>query len=187
MSSLRASVRFRIAFALLLAGLPLACRENSRFNYDFEQPAILDKLHWKCGTLFRLSSDHATSGASSLEVTFYPGPPGVDESYPGLSLADFDRNWSGYRTLVFDAFVPGEKAIALVLRIDDRENPDYADRLNKAIPLSPGSNHIAIPLTGLVTSGSKMPLDLENIRNVMLFLVSPEERYTIYLDRIRLD
>ena len=102
-------------------------------------------------------------------MTFYPGPPGVDESYPGLSLTDFDRNWSGYRTLVFDAFVPGEKAIRLALRIDDRENPDYADRFNTAIPLAPGSNHIAIPLTSLVTSGSKRPLDLKNILGVIFF------------------
>jgi len=120
-------------------------------------------------------------------VTFYPGPPGVDENYPGFSLTDFDRNWSGYRTLVFDAFVTGENAIRLGLQIDDRENPDYAERFNMAIPLTPGSNHIAIPLTGLITSGSKKPLDLENIRDVMFFLVNPPERNTIYFDRVRVE
>jgi len=187
MSSLRVSLRFRVAFVLLLSGLPLACRETPRFDYDFEQPAILDTLDWKCGTLFRLSPDHATSGARSLEVMFYPGPPGVDESYPGLSLTDFDRNWSGYRTLIFDAFVPGEKAIRLALRIDDRENPDYAERFNVAIPLAPGSNHIAIPLTGLVTSGSKKPLNLEKIRRATFFLVNPKERFTIFFDRVRVE
>lgn len=177
----------KAAFLLVLTAFPLACKERPRFDYDFEQPAILDTLHWQCGTLFRLAPDHATSGASSLEVTFYPGPPGVNESYPGLSLTDLDRNWSGYRTLVFDAFVPREKAIPLALRIDDRENPEYADRFNAAIPLTPGSNHIAIPLTSLLTSGSKRPLNLNNILGVTLFLVSPQERHTIFFDRIRVE
>ncbi|MHB8893973.1 MAG: hypothetical protein ACYC99_02190 [Candidatus Geothermincolia bacterium] len=177
----------KASFLLVLTFVLLACQEKPCFDFDFEQPAILDKLHWKCGTLYRLSSDHATSGTNSLEVTFYPGPPGVDESYPGLSLTDFERNWSGYRTLVFDAFVPGEKAINLALRIDDRENPDYAERFNMAIPLAPGSNHIAIPQTRLVTSGSKKPLDLENIRETIFFLANPKERQTIFFDRIRLE
>lgn len=184
---MRASFNSCATIVLLLAALPMACGKKPRFDYDFEHPSILDKLTWKCGTLYRVTPDHATSGASSLEVSFYPGPPGINESYPGLSLTDFDGDWSTYRTLVFDAFVPGEKAIRLALRIDDRESPDYDERFNTAIPLAPGSNHVAIPLTSLITSGSKRPLDLETIRDVTFFLAHPTERHTINFDRIRVE
>ena len=178
---------FKVAFLLVLAACAPGCREKPRFDYDFEQPAVLDTLHWKCGTLYRLSSEHVTSGTNSLEVTFYPGPPGADENYPGLSFTAFDRNWSRYRTLVFDAFVPGEKAIRLRLRIDDQESPDYADRFNATIPLAPGGNHIVIPLATLISSGSKRPLNLGSIRDVMFFLSNPLERFTVFLDRIRVE
>lgn len=184
---MRASFNSCATIVLLLAALPMACGKKPRFDYDFEHPSILDKLTWKCGTLYRVTPDHATSGASSLEVSFYPGPPGIDESYPGLSLTDFDGNWSTYRTLVFDAFVPGEKAIRLALRIDDRESPDYDERFNTAILLAPGSNHISITLTSLLTSLSKKPLNLSNILGVTLFLATPNERHVIFFDRIRVE
>lgn len=187
MKTIGERLSYKAIILLVLAALPLGCREKPRFDYDFEQPALLDELEWKCGTFFRLSSDHATSGSSSLEVTFYPGPQAGDESYPGLFLSDFDPDWSGYQSLVFDAFIPGEKAIRLSVRIDDRENPDYADRFNAGISLTPGSNHIAIPLTSLITSGSKRRLNLENVRDVTFFLVSPEERYAIFFDRVRVE
>ncbi len=175
------------AVLLVVAMLPAACREKPRFDYDFEREAFLDELGWKCGTLYRLSPLHATSGANSLEVTFYPGPSGDDESYPGLSLSDFDANWSGYRAMVFDAYNPEEKAIILGIRIDDRENPDYADRFNKAITLQPGDNHISIPFSLLNTSGPTRTLDLGNILVAALFMVNPKERHTVFFDRIRLE
>lgn len=178
---------FRAVLLSLLTAFPPGCRETPRFDYDFEQSAILDELHWSCGTLFRLSAAHPTSGASSLEVTFFPGPPGSGETYPGLSLTEFDRNWSAYGTLVFDAFVPGEEVVRVVLRIDDRENPGYTERFNAAISLVPGRNHIAIPLVNVVASKTEKPLNINSIHRVSLFMTSPRERYTIFFDRLRVE
>lgn len=79
----------------------------------------------------------------------------------------------------------GEKAVHLALRIDDRESPEYSERFNTAILLTPGNNHIAIALAGLITSGSRRPLNLENILGVRIFLANPKERYTIFFDRVR--
>lgn len=179
------ALRFLTSVMLLslVATMP-ACQRSPRFDYDFEDPSILDDLHWQCGTLFRIAAEHATSGSRSLEVSFYPGPAGDSESYPGLKLADFDSRWSGYRALTFDAFVPGDSPISLGLRIDDRVNPDYADRFNRSITLSPGMNHIDIPLTSMMTSGSKRTLDLDSVMMVALFLPNPKERHTVFLDRL---
>ena len=187
MKPFRERIILKIALLLLLATIPSACREQPRFDFDFERSAVLDDFRWKCGTLLRIVPEHATSGTNSLEVTFFPGASGVDENYPGFSPAKFNRNWSVYRTLAFDAFVPGDKAVRLALRIDDRVNPNYEDRFNAAIPLAPGNNHIAIPLANLVTSGSKDPLNHENILGVMLFLANPQEQRTIFFDRIRVE
>lgn len=178
---------FTSTLLLCLAASMLSCRETHRFYYDFENQEILDDLHWQCRTLFRISPEHATSGSGSLEITFYPSPPGDDESYPGLSLSDFNPDWSDYRTLVLDAFLQGEKTILLGIRIDDRDNPNYADRFNKAIELRPGRNYIAIPLPDLITSGSKRPLDLENIMLFALFMGNPREQHTVFLDRLRVE
>jgi len=178
---------FKTVFLLVLAAFLPTCGETPLFNNDFEHPAVLDELVWKCGTLYRLSPEHATSGISSLEVTFSPGPPGVGERYPGLSLTDFNPDWSGRRALVFDAHNPESAALRLTLRIDDREAPRYPDRFNRSFTLSPGDNHIAIPLGELVTSGTKRTLDPRRIQRVMFFLANPKERHTLYLDRIRLE
>lgn len=181
-------LRFLTSVVLLslVASLP-ACQRSPRFDYDFESPTILDDLHWQCGTLFRIAAEHATSGSRSLEVSFYPGPAGDGERYPGLSLADFNSDLSGYGTLTFDAFVPGDSPISLGLRIDDRVNPDYADRFNRGIPLSPGMNHIAIPLSELIASGSRRPLNLEKIQAVVLFMANPKEQHTVFFDRLRVE
>jgi hypothetical protein len=46
---------------------------------------------------------------------------------------------------------------------------------------------VSIPLTALLTSGAKRPLDLRKIRMVALFVANPGERRTLYLDRVRLE
>jgi hypothetical protein len=169
------------------AALCLGCERRPRFGYDFEDETVLDQLHWSCGTLFRMSGDHATSGHRSLEISLYPAADSVVEHYPGISFSGFDADWSAHRALVFDAFNPEDTPLPLEVRIDDRESPDYRDRFNRTLTLAPGDNRISIPLGSLATSGTKRPLDLRRVRVVALFLVNPRERHTLYLDRVGLE
>lgn len=171
------------ALALAFAG----CHTKSRFDYDFESSGILDELEWKCRTLYRVSPEHATSGTLSLEMTLHPAPQRDLENYPGVTFSNFDPDWTGYGALVFDVYNPEQSDLRLSARIDDREAPDYADRFNKAIVLSPGDNRVSIPFADLVTSGTKRRLDLREIRKVALFLAKPRDRHTLYLDRVRLE
>ena len=181
--------RRTIAALLVLtaAACCLGCERRPRFGYDFEDERVLDELQWSCGTLFLVSADHATSGNRSLEVSLYPAAESVTEHYPGVSFSGFDADWSGRRALVFDVFNPEDTAVALEVRIDDRESPDYRDRFNRTHTLAPGGNRISIPLASLVTSGTRRQLDLRRIRVVSLFLVNPGERHTLYLDRVGLE
>jgi hypothetical protein len=173
--------------ALSLAVLTLSCRDRPPFSYDFEEPGILDDLSWRCRTLYRISPDHATSGARSLEVTFFPAPAEDRENYPGVSLPVPNPDWTGRKTLVFDVYNPQDVTIRLTLRIDDRRGPMYPERLNQSFAVSPGANRISIPLGGMATSGSRRPLNLANILRVSLFMANPRERYTLHLDRVRLE
>ena len=184
------SCRRRSACALLLALLLLhlsACQRAPRFGSDFEHDGQLDRLSWMCRALFELSPEHATSGSRSLKISFFPAPQGVREHYPGIAFGGFDPSWSGHRAMAFDAFNPEDKPLPLALRIDDRRNPGYGDRFNREILLPPGESRILIPLAELVTSETKRTLKSHSSQAVMLFMVNPEERHTLYLDRLRLE
>lgn len=170
-----------------LATLAGSCHRPPRFGCDFEQDNALDLLEWSCRTLFRVSPDHATLGSRSLEISFFPAPEGQTENYPGISFSKFDPDWTRSRKLVFDVYNPESDAIRLALRIDDRQNPDYADRLNRSLPIPPGMNRVSLPLDELATSGTKRALDLHGIRTVILFISNPRERHVLYLDRIVLE
>ncbi|KHE93269.1 MAG: hypothetical protein K8F52_04810 [Candidatus Scalindua rubra] len=170
-------------FILLILALSLitGCQRKPAFHYDFETEKILDTLSWKCKTIFSLSYKHATSGQKSLEMNLYPSP------YPGIALSNFNSDWSRHDTLKFDIYNQEDISLRLAIRIDDAKNPSYGDRYNHPIILSPGMNHISIPLSSLHTSGTDRMINLANVQQVILFLVQPERKQTIYLDNIRLE
>ena len=56
----------------------------------------------------------------------------------------------------------------LVIRIDDRKRPVYADRVNLERVVPPGSFRLELGLGGLLTSGGR-PLDLANLEQVICF------------------
>ena len=157
------------------------CQSKPAFHYDFESEETLDTLSWKCKTLFSLSDKHPTSGQKCLKLELYPSP------YPGITLNGFNHVWSKYNTLKFDIYNQEETPLRLTIRIDDAENPPYDDRYNHSIILRPGMNHISILFSSLITTGTGRNIDLANIQRVILFLVQPREKLTLFLDDIRLE
>jgi len=164
-----------------------SCRPPPPFFYDFESEASLDRLKWKCKTIFSLSDEHATSGSRSLQVDFYPEPNNEQENYPGLSITGFDRNWSKHQQLVLDIHNPESLPIPLTLRLDDYDNPLAKDRLNRKIILAPGPNHLTIPLKEMITSGTGRLLELGQINTIFFFLAAPKQPLTLYFDNIHLE
>jgi hypothetical protein len=171
-----------IIFFLLFA---LGCyntRPKNLILFDFELDNELDKLHWKCHTLLNLSDEYAIHGKKSLRMEVYPS------ECPGLAPNLKTNDWQGYESFKFDAFNPLDKEVRVTVRIDDRgDNPDYADRYNHGFILIPGWNKLDIPLNDLITSGTDRKLDLKNIQGLVIFMVSPSEKVTIYVDYIRLE
>jgi hypothetical protein len=180
--------RLALLVALALLWAP-ACRLRPlpEFGSDFERDGDLDLVPWECRTLFRLVPDHATSGRSCLELRLFPAPPGAPDNYPGITFEEFDPRWSRHRVFAFDAYNPSGETVPLQLRIDDREEPPYGDRFDRTIPLAPGANRVRIPLSELAAPRTGRPLELDRIRQVILFLDRPRAPRTLYLDRLRLE
>ncbi len=170
------------SFLLLFLFIILACNAPpaERVLLDFESDAELDRLYWKCRTLYHLSDKHATHGAKSLKVSFYPS------EFPGLAPEFEEDDWSGHRRLLFDIYNPDRDAAQIVVRIDDRIVAKYENRYNQIFSIKSGANQINIPLDGLITSGSKRKLDLDKIKRLLIFMVNPTEKKTLYFDHVRL-
>ena len=149
--------------------------------FDFETDSELDRMHWKCFTMFALSEEHATHGQKSLKMELYPS------EWPGWTPKIAKTDWRGFQALGFDLYNPADENLKVTLRIDDREDyPDYPDRYNQAFLLAPGKNRIEVELEELITSGTQRRLNLDNIYRVLLFMHRPEGVVTLYLDHVRL-
>ncbi len=179
-------ITFRIIVVLCSLVL-VACQKPPEFNYDFESDETLSNLYWQCGTVFSLSEEHVTSGQKSLKVELHPAPAGSGNIYPGLTFKNFSKNWTRYSSLLFDIYNPEEIPILLNIRIDDLEDPPYADRYNAKLMVEPGENHFALPFEKFMTSGTGRQLELKTIYSVSLFRSSPEKTSTLYFDHFRIE
>lgn len=177
---------------LILSGLILAllllcaCQQAApAFFYDFENPADLDRIQWKCGSFFKISRQHASHGNHSLQITMHPAQSGSGKRNRGITFVSFAPDWHGEKMVRFDIHNPQPVAIPLILRMDDGEDLPYPDRYNKSFTVLPGDNAFAFPLTGLLTSSGKRKLDLRHIRTVTIYHPDPGQQYTLYLDNLR--
>jgi hypothetical protein len=178
--SVLGAIIFSIAFSMVPVGCSGPVGHELVLN-DFETDADLDRVRWQCRTLFSLSSEHATSGESSMKMELFPA------DYPGLSLKLDERDWSRYDSVAFDIYNPQDETLEITVRIDDREDyPDYDDRYNGRITLMPGSNDLRIPLNSLRTAGTDRSLNLKTIERFLFFLVDTNKTFRLYVDNIRL-
>ena len=148
---------------------------------DFELDSDLNRIEWKCKTLFAFSEHYATHGKRSLKIEMFPG------DYPGLQPLIEMKDWRYFASLRFDVFNPSLEPVELCIRIDDRKDTDgYNDRYNSTMILEKGMNAISIPLSSLYKNGSTTLLDLKSIEKVVIFLNRPEKKQIVYIDYLRL-
>ena len=177
-------IRTKITLITACLWCLLACFGGSPTEFvlsDFESDADLDRFHWKCHTLFSLSNENVTHGDKSLRLELYPS------DYPGLALKLGMNNWSRYKILSFDISNPEDEETSISVRIDDKQDyPNYADRYNKSFIIKPGLNRLNIPLTSLITSGARRPLDLKKIYRFLIFMSHPQKKSVLYIDYVHL-
>lgn len=178
--------RFRsLKWLLVLCLMLVCCAEKPCLNKDliindFEIDGDLDRLNWKCHTLFSLSNQGVSHGRSSLKMIMTPSP------YPGVSFDEIPKDWRCFSGIAVSFFNPGAKDVRLALRIDDREDaPEYEDRVNLGFNVGPGMNRIRIPLESMICPSGRV-LDLRHIFSVTFFCVKPESEVVLYVDDLRL-
>jgi len=180
---MRAAIRITIIIVSL--GYLLSCLSGSPAEYilsDFESDHDLDRIDWKCHTLFSLSNENVTHGDKSLQLALYPS------DYPGLAFKLGINNWSPYRSLSFDIYNPADEEISITVRIDDKEDcPNFDDRHNKSFIIKSGLNGIRIPLDSLMTSDGNRTLDLKKIYAFLIFMSHPQKKCVLYIDYVHLN
>lgn len=152
----------------------------AEFKFNFEIDQELNLINWKCHTLFSLSDSVALAGEKSLKVSFFPSD---EEAYPGFSMGAFKKDWHKMDTLILNVFNPVEDSVKLVIRIDDSDNPTYADRYNQRFLLAGGWTDIRLPLNTLTTSGTGRVLSSKDIQSLILFFAQLQKKRTLYFDQ----
>lgn len=173
------------AFLLVAIGSFFGChvgKPSEKILFDFESDRELDRFHWKCHTLFSLAKENATHGKCSLKLELYPS------QYPGLAPMIADNDWSNYKALKFDVYNPKSTPLEITVRIDDRvECSNYGDRYNKVFHINSGINHVIIPFSQLLTSGTNRLMNVKFIYKLLIFMAHPEDETILYVDYIRLE
>lgn len=149
--------------------------------FDFESPATLDELSWKCHTVFSLADAPVAHGSHSLRMELYPSDT------PGFAHSVSKGDWTGFHFFCADIFNASDHGLKMGVRIDDKfECPDLKDCCIQYIPISPGWNTVKIPLGQLKTLRTQRVLDVSSIVRIFFFLVNPPEKTVVYLDYVRL-
>ncbi len=174
--------------AVLAALVPVAAAaaDELRARRDFPLLASFETTYemkrWvvKEGSASRART-HATDGLYALELRLEPGV------YPGATLDFPPRDWRGFESLAFDAYLEGTTPLPVTVRINDLEhNEQYADRYNKTFTLKPGANRVVIDLHEVERSPVGRRMDMGRIALVCLFSYQLKEPRTVYLDNVRL-
>ncbi|HPC47581.1 MAG TPA: succinyl-CoA synthetase subunit beta, partial [Deltaproteobacteria bacterium] len=105
----------------------------------------------------------------------------------GATLDFPPRDWRGFESLAFDAYLEGTTPLPVTVRINDLEhNEQYSDRYNRTFTLKPGANRVVIDLHEVERSPAGRRMDMGRIALVCLFSYQLKEPRTVYLDNVRL-
>lgn len=182
------SMNIMAAALLLFASLPVIATalDELRSKRDFPLLASFEMRgemkRWKIDEVNDRSHLHATQGNRSLRIELTPG------LYPGASFNHPPRDWRGYDTLRFDAFLEGENPLPFTVRINDlAHNEEYDDRYNRTFTLKPGPNQVNISLSDVEHAPKGRLMDMERIAMICIFSYKLQEQRTVYFDNFRLD
>jgi len=122
-------------------------------------------------------------GSHSLQINF------TTETYSGLSLVHFPRDWRGYRAICFSVYNPGEP-VDFHFRVHDglhREMPEYTNRFNRKVSLVEGWNDIRVDMDDILTAPQGRQMDLSNVQGIVFFVMEQKIGRILYLDAVRLE
>lgn len=170
-----------------LAGVVIALAVEVKQAWQFPQLAGFEsslERRRASGRVWR-SSEQASQGNYSLAMHFYP------KGYSTIDLEVYRGDWSGYKALAMDIYIPGTEPLRLTLRVNDRQHNRngnaYSDRFNQSLLLVPGWNLLRFSLEDIAKAPKGRRMDLAQITHVTLFSKDLPEGRRAYWDNVRLE
>jgi VanZ family protein len=189
--AVRRAVRAASLLLLLAALVPVSAAVVDEWQARRAFPVLADfetrfeAGRWDGSAARAIDRSRASSGAASLRVELVPA------EYSGVALVHAPRDWRGYRYLRLDIFNPLAEPLDLVCRIHDgehdRRGPDYRNRFNAGVRLSPGWNALAFDLAEVKRAPASRVMDMGDIRGFMVFAGRLPAPRTIFIDHVRLE
>ena len=150
---------------------------------SFENQFELTRWKNTDGATIKVGPGNASHGQRSLKLRLEAGTswPGVDFKYP-------PENWESYDYLCFDIINPHKRTVTLNIRFDD-VGPGRNIRIQRYLgrDIHYGQNQIRLPLQELVAHARHMPINLQHIFRIVLFIGKPKQTTVLYLDNVRLE
>lgn len=186
----RFAVSLLIFAELLLVALTAGDRYHSlqRFPVLNTLETAAEMRQWRrLNSELQRSEVAGAEGRYALRVGLSPG------DYSGAILSGFSPRWAGFTHLHLDLHNPGDDVLSVALRIHDRQHErgadawSYEDRFNRSYLLQPGWNQLSVPLAEVMTSPATRLMDLQQIRELRVFVVDSNKPKVIHLDNLRLE
>jgi len=160
----------------------IAARRQFPLLCGLETP--FERERWSGDGRYFVQHQVYSQGRASLGVVL-----GTD-TYSGVALSYFPRDWRGYTFLSIDVFNPDPEPLDLTCRVNDTAHNHrgyhYEDRFNRTYHLNPGWQTIAIPLEEIRNAPRQRPMQMAAIDNFAIFAIRLPRPRTIYIDNVRL-
>ena len=152
--------------------LPVLCSfENNRdasFVGSCRSQISMDKTpnEWTANT---------DSMAGRWEVNAGDWPQVYFEPYP---------DWTGYDSLAFDTYSNEDTSLTAIVRIADftRDGAEF----DRKVVIPPGQADLSIPIADIKKESRKRPLDISDIRIILIIFEKTTAPFTLYIDNLRL-
>ncbi|MEA3547402.1 MAG: VanZ family protein [Thermodesulfobacteriota bacterium] len=179
-------VFFVVVVSIIPLGVVLVDEVRARRDFpilsSFETASELSRWHAK--TEISQVKDPVRQGRFALRL------PLTTDTYSGIGLKYFPRNWNGMKGLSLSIYNPEQSVLQITFRVHDRLHVEgkqiYADRFNRSLTMQPGWNVIFILMDDIKNAPANREMDLANIYGFGLFSSDLKEEKVIYIDDVRL-
>ncbi|HEB54744.1 MAG TPA: VanZ family protein [Gammaproteobacteria bacterium] len=149
---------------------------------SFETPFELDR--WQGSAPMTIRHIPSIATGHILQITLSKA------RYSGVDLKYFPRDWRKYKTLELNIYNPQAQPLPITCRIHDLQHAQgmqqYSDRYNHRFLLTAGWNKIDIDLNDVAFAPRHRKMDMGQIQNLDIFVMSLPQPRVIFLDNIKL-
>jgi VanZ family protein len=112
-----------------------------------------------------------------------------EDRWPGITLAEPEPDWSGYRNLILDFRNPQSDPLRLTIRVHDRRHDQQmSDRFNRRFVLpAHAAYRLKIALADIQAAPRNRRLDLSQVAGLIVFAAPESAGREFILERIRLE